>query len=146
MSETNGNGVMRGLYSAVGGAAMVVSVVGGILFAGVYKDLDRHERNQDKIETQARAERQDIEARLKADITAIQAGRLDTAERIRALEASIVEIETQFRAMATANNIERQMQESVSDLLQQCTLSGGKCTVPDRQYYPSGPGPNGKPH
>lgn len=142
MSESNGNGLLRGIYSAVGGAAAVVSVIGGILFAGVYKDLDRHERHQDKIEAVAADDRKAIESRLQTQIQAIQTSRLETAERVRALEASIVEIETQFRAMATANNLERQMEESISDLLQQCPT----CKVPERRYFPTGPGPNGKPH
>lgn len=134
------NGAAKAVYTAIGAAATVMSVIGGILFKNVSDTDARHEREMTTIRLEAAEDRKDIELRLQNQISGIVQGRLETAERVRALEAAIVEIETQFRAMATANNLERQMEESLSDLLQQCP----GCKVPERRYYPPGPGPNGK--
>ncbi len=136
------NGAARAIYSTVAAAATVISVIGGILFSGVDANLARHEHQQETFRIEAAESRKEIRQQLQAQIDAIIAARVETAERIRALEASIVEIETQFRALATVSNVERQMQESVSDLLQQCPT----CKVPNRRYFPTGPGPNGQAH
>jgi hypothetical protein len=134
------NGAARAVYTAIGGAASVMSVIGGILFKNVSETDSRHEREMALIRTEAKEERASIIDRTQAQLNDIQSGRLDNAERIRALEAAIVEIETQFRAMASVQNLERQMDEAIADLLQQCP----NCKVPERRYFPPGPGPNGK--
>jgi len=133
------NGAAKAVYTAIGAAATVMSVIAGILFKNVADTDARHEREIALVRDQAQAERTVIEARLQKQLDEIARGRIENAERIRALESAIVEIETQFRAMATANNLERQMAESINDLLQQCPA----CKVPQRTYYPPGPGPNG---
>lgn len=127
MSEGVFNGSARAVYSAIAGAA----AVGAVLLHGVYSDLARNERDIDKVEE-----------RMMERLHTLDAERTRNAERIRALESSDVEIETQFRAMATANNLERQYFDSVLTLIQACP----SCAVPQREFYPSGPGPNGKPH
>ncbi len=135
------NGAARAIYSTVAAAATVISVIGGILFNGVDADLNRHEKQMETIRLEASASRQDIRGQLQKQIDDIVTGRLETAERVRALEAAIVEIETQFRALSTVANVERQMDQTVKDLLQQCPT----CKLPEREFFPAGPGPNGKP-
>lgn len=135
------NGAARAIYSTVAAAATVISVIGGILFNGVDADLSRHEKQMETIRLEAASARQDIREQIQKQIDAIVVGRLETAERVRALEAAIVEIETQFRALATVANVERQMDQSIKDLLQQCPT----CKLPEREFFPAGPGPNGKP-
>lgn len=140
MAGTEINGAARAIYSTVAAAATVISVIGGILFNGVDANLERHERQQETIRLEAAASRQDIREQLQKQIDSIVVGRLENAERIRALEAAIVEIETQFRALATVSNVERQMDQAIKDLLQQCP----SCKLPEREFFPPGPGPNGK--
>lgn len=136
------NGAARAVYTAIGGAASVMATIGGILFKNVNDTDDRHERQMTEIRLEAKEDRASISDRVQAQITEITRGRLETAERVRALESAVIEIETQFRALSTVHNLERQRDADITDLLQQCPL----CKLPQRTYFPPGPGPNGQPH
>lgn len=133
------NGAAKAVYTAIGAAATVMATIAGILFKNVNDTDARHEREMALIRDEAKEDRRLIEQRLQAQISEIGGGRIENAERIRALEASIVEIETQFRAMSTVQNLERQRDSDITDLLKQCP----DCKLPQRIYYPPGPGPNG---
>lgn len=131
------NGAARAVYTAIGGAASVMSVIGGILFKNVNDTDARHELQMREIRLEAKDDRQAIVDRMQTQINEIVKGRLETAERVRALESAVIEIETQFRALSTVHNLERQRDSDITDLLQQCP----DCKLPQRTYYPPGPGP-----
>jgi len=118
------NGSTGSVYGAIAGAAAVAAV----LLMGVYADIDRHERQFERAEQS-----------VAAQMATANNERIENAGRIRALEAAIVEIETQFRALSTVHNLERQRDADITDLLQQCP----ECKVPQRIYYPPAPGPSG---
>lgn len=132
------NGAARAIYSTVAAASTVISVIGGIMFRQVAANDERHDSLIKEVRDEAKTERGEIEQRLQIQLDAITKGRLETAERVRALEAAIVEIETQFRSMSTIHNLERQRAQDIEDLMQQCP----SCKIPQRTYYPPGPGTN----
>lgn len=123
------------VFSTIAGCA----AVGGILFSGVYREQDRGAALLAEFRIEARDERAELRAELRAQQQTSAEARRALESRVVALEASIVEIETQFRAASTVDNMERMHREMELDLLQQCPT----CKVPDRTYFPPGPGPNG---
>jgi hypothetical protein len=143
MDLTGGlNGSAKAVYTAIGAAASIMSIIGGILVKSLTDTDVRLERQMEQIRDEAKDDRASIEARLQSQIVDILKGRLETAERVRALEASTVEIETQFRALSTVHNLERQRDSDITDLLQQCPL----CKLPQRVFYPPSPGGSNGTH
>lgn len=136
------NGSTGAVYTAIAGAA----AVGGILFAQVYRAQDALEKRLAELREESRQARvelkEDVMERFRVvEETFRTRGVMIESNKsaIVALQASDVEIETQLRAMATVNNLDRASQDALLDLLVQCPT----CRKPPRIYYPPGPGPSG---
>jgi hypothetical protein len=158
MAGENGNGLngaARIVFGALAVASGVISTIGGILFAGVYRDQDASSASATRnrleliaavadVRADAKQERERMRLEFAEQFAELTHGRRENEVRIVALQASVIEIETQLRAVSTVANMERYAAEAIADLLQQCLASGGKCKVPERHYFPPGPGPDGQ--
>lgn len=151
------NGATGTVVGMIGTASAIISTIGGILFAQVYKAQDvlekrlieykvdvEHELEKLQRETKdARKElRDDMMVRFaRVDDIFLERGKMIESANasIQVLDTKLVEVETQFRAVATVNNLDRSAQDAINDLLQQCAT----CRKPPRVYYPPGPGLSG---
>lgn len=96
------------------------------------------------VRAEAKQERAVMREEFLREFNDLDDGRLKNAERIARLENDKAEVETQIRNMNHINNLEHQLTLALLNVLQQCNNAGAKCTVPDRGFWPAGPGPNGK--
>lgn len=134
------NGSTGTVYSALAGAA----AVGSILFAQVYRAIDDLQEDIRAVATSARDARKELRDDLVSQFAevhrmfALRGGMIESNKSsIQVIEAKLVEVETQFNAASTVGNLEKQYERDLLDLLQQCP----SCRVPERKYYPPGPGP-----
>lgn len=139
MAEYN---TLNGTAKAIIASFMGAAAVGGVLLHGI-------SREQDFMWERIAAEHSDVEEakasirhELSVQVEELAHGRRENEVRIVALQSTVIEIETQLRAMATVSNMERQMEAIIKELLQQCPT----CKIPERMYYPPGPGPDGVVH
>lgn len=139
MAEYNTlNGTAKALIASFVGAA----AVGGVLLRGVSREQDVMWQRMAEIQIEAKEGRAVIRDEMSKQVDDLAKGRRENEVRIVALQSAMTEVETQLRAMAAVSNMERQMDAVVKELLHQCPT----CKVPERRYYPPGPGPDGTAH
>lgn len=139
MAEYN---TLNGTAKAIIASFMGAAAVGGVLLHGISREQDVMWERMAEIKVEAKEGRSTIRADIAQQMEELARGRRENEVRIVALQSAMTEVETQLRAMATVANMERQMEATIKDLLQQCP----SCKIPDRHYYPPGPGPDGAPH
>lgn len=136
---------MPGLAGLNGSTGTFLATIAGVIAIGGTV-LNYQSARLDDAREEARSARAELKsdmldrfARIERTLAEREDKHQQNSRDIVSLQEKNVEIETQFRAASTVNNLERQMDWIVDALRQACPA----CSLPTRTYYPPGPGPSG---